>query len=319
MEEPVTTPPEVGFSRSNPFSSTEIVNAPNWDVKIIETKRGDEAWQAIQSANQYNDSPPEGMEYLLVKLQVISTYTDNEEHSISGSDFKVTGDELIVYPPSYSVNPEPVLDARLYTDGETEGWTSFIVGEGEKNLILIVDELMNFDENRFRFVAIEEDASISVPSELHDIHPTNSGKTRDNPVPFGETAITDDWEITITEVIKGEEALELVKEANQFNDSPEDGMEYILIKVKVRNINSVDKAINIDNFYFNSTGNANVLYELPSVVNPAPELNVSLFPGGEYEGWVTLQAAIGETDLIAVFESLFDFSGDEKRFLSLEP
>ena len=62
-----------------------------------------------------------------------------------------------------------------------------------------------------------------------------------------------------------------------------------------------------------------MLYDLPSVVDPSPELSVTLFPGGEYEGWFIGQMAENETDIMAVFEPWLEFSESNRRFLALVP
>ncbi|MEW6713296.1 MAG: hypothetical protein AB1403_25975, partial [Candidatus Riflebacteria bacterium] len=124
-EPPATpTPAPIGLSRNNPFPRTDLVSAPNWDVQVVEVKRGESAWQDIQAANMFNEVAPEGMEYLLVKIHAKSTYADSDEHSISGCDFDVTGDKLINYTCSMAsvVEPDPQLDASLFSGGETEGW-----------------------------------------------------------------------------------------------------------------------------------------------------------------------------------------------------
>ena len=324
LEQEVTSqepspPQEPGFSRGNPIPRSEIVPAPNWDVQVLEVVRGDEAWQALQAANQFNESAPEGMEYLLVKLHVKCTYADDEEHSIGGYDFKVTGDRLIKYSAASVLEPEPPLNAQLFADGEAEGWSAYLIGQEESDLMLIVDELMNWDDDRFRYVALDEGASITVPTELGGIEPTDLGKERSSPAPFGETITIEDWQVTIIEAVRGDDAWTMVQNANQFNDPPEEGMEYIAVKVRVRYISTVDQATQIDAYYFGTTGSANVMYDLPSVVDPSPPLDVTLFPGGEYEGWAVMQAAKGETGIMAVFEPLFDFSNRNRRFLSLEP
>jgi len=316
---PTATPQPMGMSRSNPFPRSEVVAAPNWDVQVLDVMRGDEAWQAIQTANQFNEPAPEGMEYLLLRPHVKCTYNDSEEHLISGNDFKVTGDRLAEYSGAYAVEPDPQLDAQLFKDGETEGWSAYLVGQGEGNLILIVDELFSFDENRRRFIALDEGASISVAPELSEIEPTDLGKERSNPAPFGEMVVTEDWQVTFLEAVRGEGAWSMVQEANEFNEPPSEGMEYIAVKVHVRYIGTEDESTQIDGSYFQTTGSANVLYALPSVVDPAPPLEATLFAGGGYEGWVVLQAAQGETDMAAVFEPLFSFSSANKRFMSLEP
>ena len=316
---PTPTPQAVGLRRSNPYPLSELVVAPNWDVQVLEVVRGEEAWKAIQSANQFNESAPEGMEYLLVKLHVKSTYTNSDEHSIGRGDFKVTGDRLIKYFTASAVPPNPPLDGRLFTGGETEGWSAYLVAQGEGNLILVVDELLNFDESHTRFIALDDGASISVATELADIKATDSGKERNSPAPNTEKIITEDWEISILEIIRGDEAWNKVKESNQFNDPPAEGLEYILVRVHVRYIGTDDTAAQIDGSFFKSTGSASVLYDAPFVVEPSPMLDATLYPGGEHEGWVTVQAAKGETGVVLVFEPLFDFVGQNKRFISLEP
>jgi hypothetical protein len=307
------------MSRSNPYPKSEVVSAPNWDIQVQEVIRGDEAWQLVQAANQFNEPAPEGMEYLLVKLQVKCTYDDDEEHSIGESDFKVTGDRLIEYWTASAVAPDPPLDAQMFSGGETVGWGVYLVGEEEGNLILVADELLSFDENRKRFIALDEGASVGVPQELEGIQPTDLGKERANPAPFGETVTTEDWELTIVEVVRGDEAWTTVQEANQFNDPPEEGMEYIAIRASTRYIGTEDKPRAVDASFFNSMDDGNVLYDLPVVVDPVPALEATLYPGGEYEGWVTLQAAQDATGLLAVFEPPFAMTSSSRRFLSLEP
>jgi hypothetical protein len=313
-----STPASIGMSRLNPFPRSAVVTTSGWEVQVLETQRGEPAWQAIQAANMFNEPAPAGMEYLLVKLRVKSTHADGEEHSIGQGDFKVTGDRFFRYSTADAVEPNPPLDARLFNGGQTEGWTGYLVGQGEGNLVLIVDELLNFDEDRYRFIALDEAVSLSIPAELADIRPSDIGLDRANPAAIGQTVTTDEWQVTVREVFRGNEAWAMAQAANQFNDPPEPGMEYVAVKVHARLISTEDRAVAIDNSYFKSTGSAGVLYDQPSVVDPDPMLDVSLFPGGQYEGWVVLQAAQDETGLTAVFEPLFDFGNENRRFLALE-
>jgi hypothetical protein len=317
---PTPTPPPVGLSRANPYAPSDLVNAPNWDIQILDVVKGEEAWQKIRSANMFNSPPNEGNEYILVYLYAKSTHPDDDEtHSISGNDFRITGDRKILYSIPMVVEPSPQLDAKLYPGGETEGWVAFEVGEGETNLILIVDELFNFDLDRLRFIALEEGASIAVPFDLAEIEPTDVGGSRSNPAPFGEMITTEDWQITITDVVRGADAWEMISKANMFNDPPEEGMEYIAVKAYARLISTEDESADLSWISFKSTGAANVVYDRPSVVSPEPKLDVRLYPGGEFEGWFVVQSAIGEADMKVIFEPLFDFSGKNKRFLSIEP
>jgi hypothetical protein len=312
------TPPPIGLSRGNPFSRSQVISSANWDFQVLEVVRGDAAWQALQAANQFNDPPPAGMEYLTVKMRVKSKHTDSEEHPIGEGDFRVTGDRLTEYFTASAVSPEPPLDARLFAGGETEGWATYLIQQGESSLVLYIDELLSFDESQCRYVALDEGASIGVSPDLADIRPNDLGKDPASPVPLNQTAITEDWEVTLLEVVRGDPAWAMIQEANQFNEPPVEGMEYVVAKVRVRYINTEDKAEQIDDSCFRSTGSAKVLHDHPSIVAPNPSLDAILFPGGQYEGWAVMQAAKGETDLVAVFETLFDFTAGSRRFFSLQ-
>lgn len=316
--EPTLAP--LGYSRANPYPGTEVVSAPNWDVQVLEIKRGVDAWNDIQAANSFNDPAPDGMEYLLVKIHVKCTYNDSDEHSISGYDFDITGDKAILYTASMVsvVDPTPELDANLFAGGETEGWSAYLVSQGESNLVLIIDEMWSFSENSKRYIALDAGASIEVPSDLHTISPSELGKDRKSPVLFGEKLVTEDWETSVLEVVRGDAAWNLVLEANQFNDPPAEGYEYIAVKFYVRHIGTEDKSNSIDGYFYGLTGSANILHDLPSVVEPDPALDISLFPGGEYEGWVVFQSIIGETELMFAFEENWNFDDDQVRYLALD-
>ena len=316
------TPAPIGLSRNNPHPRSEVLSTPNWEVQVVETKRGEQAWQEIHAENMFNVAPPDGMEYILVKLHVKSISADNDEHSIGGCDFGVTGDRLINYNCGMVVivEPEPRLDAKLYTGGEVEGWAGYLVTQGEKNLMLVVNETQYSDEDPVRYIALDEGASISISPDLASIMPTDLGMTRDAPAPRTEQVTTEDWELAVIEEVRGDEAWAMVLEASQYNDPPAEGMEYIAVKIHVRSIGTEEKAERIEGFSFSATGSKNILYDYKYVSEPYPSLSgISLYPGGEFEGWIVLQVAKGETGIILVFQSWLDFSGENRRYISLEP
>ena len=180
-------------------------------VQVREIVRGDEAWNSLKEANQFNDPPGEGMEYILIKLYVKSTKTDEETQSIAGSDFKLTGDHLVQYSSASVVKPNPALDADLYTGGETEGWIAFEVSVNEGNLILVIDKLFSFDDDLTRFLAIDDGAVLTVDKELDLVAPTAIGINKSNPALLGEIVVSEDWEITVLEVIRGDAAWTMVQ------------------------------------------------------------------------------------------------------------
>jgi hypothetical protein len=311
-------PKEVGEGRGNPFPFGEIGTTPGWDIQVLEIIRGEEAWQMIQAANRFNDPPSEGMEYILVKIWAKNTSDEEDERSTSDWDFKLTGAKYIRYSSASVVEPDPQLDATLFTGGETEGWVAFAVGQDEDNLVLILDELFSWDSDRFRYFALYEGAELSIPDEVKSVRATDLGTKRSEPAAFGETVTTRDFEVQVMGVIRGEEAYERIEAANMFNDPPDEGMEYILVKIWVRYVGKQDKYENISKSDFKTTGSKNVVYDVVYVVSPEPKLDIDLFPGGVYEGWVPVQVEIGETGIMLIYEPLFDWGTANRRYIYLE-
>ena len=313
------TPTPNGLNRSTPYPRSQVVSAPNWDVTVLDAMRGDAAFRTIRAANPLTDSPPTGMEYLLVKIRAKNTYADGIGHSISKDDFRITGDRFINYPHASVVPPEPSLDATLQAGGETEGWAPYLVGIKEGNLILIFDELSNTNEQDLRFIALDDGASIGVDSALAAISPTDIGRERNNPAPIKQKMVNEDWEISVQEVVRGEAAWRMVTDANQNNSPPADGREYVAARIHLKYISTEDTSVLTQYLYFRTTGSLNVLYDHPTVFDPSPALDATLFPGGEAEGWIVTQVATGEAGIMLVIDVLNDFSGTGKRFASLEP
>ena len=311
---PATT--DDGRSRAQPAGIGSTVVTEIWAITVLEHVRGDDSLAAAVAANQFNDPPPEGFEYVSLLLRVQSVSAVDEVRNIDEFNFRVTGDAHVLYDVPSVVDPDPQLDIYLFPGGMGQGWVTYVVSLGETGLMLRYAPVVSFDDADARFLALDDPAGVSV-ADAPIAQPTELGVDRESPVPFGELATTDQWETRVLEVVRGEDALALAREANQFNDDPDPGMEYVQVRVWVRNIGTGEDAESIGSSWFATIGSENVLWDLPRAVEPAPKLDARLYTGGVWEGWVTLQAAIGETDLLLVFEPLFDFTGEGRRYLAL--
>ena len=94
-------------------------------------------------------------------------------------------------------------------------------------------------------------------------------------------------------------------------------MQYILVKVYVRYRSTVDLPVGIDNYYFTATDSTGTLYDFTSLFSPDPALDVALFPGADYVGYVVVQAALNSTNPTLVFQAVDDTSGESLRYISL--
>ncbi len=152
------------------------------------------------------------------------------------------------------------------------------------------------------------------------------GADQNNPAARTEKVTTPNWEFSIVEVLRGDEALSKLEEASSSNGPPDDpGMEYVLVQVHVRYIGTDDEEHRIDPTFFKSIDSANVIYDKPSILdvrNPSPVLQGELLPGEEYEGWITVLAAKSETNLVLIIQPRDNglLSGEEEwRYIALEP
>jgi hypothetical protein len=313
---PTPLPAGPGLSRDKPFPYGQVASVPNWTVQVVGMKRGADARTALEEANSTNLTPPSNFEYLLVKLKVKCNYADKDQHSISASDFKVTGDRLIAYNAMDLTVPDPALDNVLQAGEETQGWAAYIVGKNEHDLILAVDEIANDSLDRIRYIAIESGASISMPTDLADIQATDIGTMESQPAPRSVTVITNDWEVSIIDVTTGKNALDMVM-ADANNLPPDGDMTYIVVKVYVRYRGTVDRPVGIDNYYFTTRDSSGTIYDFTTVFSPPPAMDVTLFPGASYAGYVVVQASVTATNLTLVFRAVGDDPGESLRYISM--
>ena len=122
----------------------------------------------------------------------------------------------------------------------------------------------------------------------------------------------------ILDMISGEDAWQMVFEANQFNDPPEQGMRYLIIRVQVGYIGLDEQGETIRDDAFFITTPSGMLYEPVSVVSPEPELFFELFPGGVVEGLVVFLVPVAEEGMALLFDPVPSVRSDfNRRYLSL--
>lgn len=136
---------------------------------------------------------------------------------------------------------------------------------------------------------------------------------RSNPLPLGDTittkvAIYDDsfnsyaakLDLKIASITRGEEAWQQISAENQFNDAPEEGMEYVLIKVEalLKDAETEDDSYHLWGHDFKTVSADGKEYPYVSVVVPG-ELDATLYNGGATEGNAIGQVRAGEDFFIS--------------------
>lgn len=312
-----TATPCSGCTRAHPYPRTETLYTQNWEIQVLEVVRGSYAWEALQETNLFNEPPPPGEAYLLVRYRLGNTHQRSTEKRELG--LHVTGDAQRLYYnfDAGVVVPGPRLETNLAGGQSSEGWLAYRVREGEGEFMVVVHELFNFDEPVY-FMALDEAAAITIPTDaLESIAVTAVGQTPTEPAAPGQIVTNNTWQLTVEQIITGEEAWQMTYAANQFNEPPPAGMVYHAIYVKARYIGINDTGERIDEFDFDLLDAAGEVLRQPALVAHKPELDYHLYPGGEGAGWLIMQAPLDTANLRLTFTPGLDVDHPDTRYFSL--
>lgn len=143
---PTSTPePEMG-TRKDPHPlgfSAGLIQAGKleFEITFTDVKRGDKAWSVIYSANQFNDKPPEGMEYIVATVEVAYTGADEGPLSLELSDWSVvTNGQALDWGsvPSVCCLTSEFDDIKLFSGGKAKGIMAWPVYQEDLFPMLVI-------------------------------------------------------------------------------------------------------------------------------------------------------------------------------------
>ena len=239
----------------------------------------------------------------------------------------MTGDQLGAHMDEFDELPAPeFLYKDLYTAETFVGWIDAIIPTSESNLILVFDPYDADEGAGPYYFALEDGASISIPGELQDIQPDPAGQDPASPLPMGETAVTQDWQVRVLEVIRGDEALTVVKDTSPANEPLEEGMEYILVRLNLNFISTQDRPVSLSEQSFRARDQDGDEGWQTGIFLPKPWTRpwvyTRLFPGAQSEGWAVLKAPKNDGRITLVFDpdvNTPEYQPENIRYLALEP
>jgi hypothetical protein len=103
--------------------------------------------------------------------------------------------------------------------------------------------------------------------------------------------------VTVLEIVRGEQAWDLVKAASPSNKRADVGMEYIAARIRFvfgAKGTSEDLSYGIRDEQFASVSESGRQYERPAIILPKPELSGRLYPGDSLEGWLVLLVSVND-------------------------
>ena len=300
---------EQGTTRANPYPLGTMVSLPGWDIKVIEFLRGEEALQIIESDGRKFTPLSAGEEFALAKVYLRCTAMDEKAHSLGISEISITGSGNIKFGDRLDGWPAPeFLFEDMFTAEQVEGWIDAVIPADESDLMLVVD-VNSYEEEDWilRYFALEEGASITLPTDFLELQPNGLGSTFDAPAMANQEVIIQDWAITLLDSIRGEEAKEILGKA----DVPNPTVEYLLVKVRVRYFNNDELPVFIQSSDFSVLDRSGNEYEMDRYTRPkfseAKEDIIWIWgtylPGADVIGWTPVTVPLDDERPLICFRS----------------
>jgi len=151
------------------------------------------------------------------------------------------------------------------------------------------------------------------PTATHTTTPPSATFTiTDFDQTFYESSNDYEVRVTLIDLIRGDEAWQMIHDANMFNDPPGAGFEYILAKVNFEFLSGPTSYsyYEVSPVWFDAVSSTGQDYDFVSVVLPNPSISTTLFdPGDSHEGWVSFYVSTSDTTPLMTFGRRFDSTG----------
>ncbi|MCB0033798.1 MAG: hypothetical protein KDE51_07260 [Anaerolineales bacterium] len=173
-----------------------------------------------------------------------------------------------------------------------------------------------------RLVEVEREVEVTREVEVEVVVtptatplPETSAGSLAEPYTYGETAFLTSndelsFSLTVTDVVRGPEALQIIKSANQFNEDPPEDFEFVVARLAVEYTGDDAGQLELTKRDVSVVTNGRIIaYSDTFTYAPCclePEFEITLLPGGRAEGLIALPVAVDDPNpLLLLGESLY--------------
>ncbi|MED1202564.1 hypothetical protein [Heyndrickxia acidicola] len=145
--------------------------------------------------------------------------------------------------------------------------------------------------------------------------PTAIGKSHSNPAPLGTkvTVQADDvngfrnYNVTLTNVIDGDAAWQIIHAANPYNQAPQSGMKYILASFKVHANKLNPDSLSLSSTNFKAVSKSGFTYDPGFLSLDIPnDIRTVLYQNGDVEGYAYFEVNANDTPMFVMNQGFAD-------------
>jgi hypothetical protein len=256
-----------------------------WRITVGEVVAGAEANALLVQTNPENPAAPDGLSYIATLVTVENR--SDRPLSIAQADFAVSGGDGILRRSPGAVLPDPPLHAVVAPGASSEGWVVSTVNDPAAALLWYDSATIASGWGDAVF-ALAEGATLPAVEAIEGAD-TDVGADPARPAAIGDTVRTGGWEVTVQDVIYGQEVFDLADFRLRALGSGYGGIGgFIGINVAVRNVSPFAAY-----FATSALEIADPMGEpwdhTTTLTPPNPDVSREYLPGASGEGWVAFE------------------------------
>ena len=142
---PIGTPAVTVISMSDGYTS--VGERYNARITVLQTMRGEKAWDLVREASASNAPPKADFEYILARVKFefsLKNEPANRSYILRENQFTAFSEDGAEYDPVAIVFPKPNLNGKVYAGDSMEGWVAFLVAQKDKKPVMTFSNSLRF-------------------------------------------------------------------------------------------------------------------------------------------------------------------------------
>ncbi len=296
------------------------VRIARWELQVNSSTTGEDARALLDGAGGTVFDPLEGNEYVIINLTATYAGSADDAGTILAGDLVLIDRTGVGRTSASLATLDPQFDASKVPGGESvTGNLVYEMPAGSGPYVLGFSTYNDDFLLEWGFLATAEGAAVAEIAFPDGIQENKVGLDRAQPAGLNQQVVTANWALTVEEVIRGDEAAQILASGNSFNPTPGEGREFLLARIRMVS-GSLGPITYMSTINFTVEEADGSVTGAPFVVlSDRPGIDVFLVTGVEYTGWLVMDVPADNPDTLIVFDGSDSYANIAPRYFRLGP